>query len=212
MSVPNGEVPVTVSRHSGAKQTGETAPTKWGWVERSIWTKRMLEALEDGVRGGVWYSLIDKVYDIRTLRAAWQRVKANGGVAGSDHQSINVFERNEERNLAKLQEELRTNTYRPRPILRKYINKPGSREKRPLGIPTVRDRVVQGAVRLVVEPIFERQFAQNSYGFRPERGCKDALRLVHKLMKEGYIWVVDADLRSYLETSSYYTPFHGRLS
>ncbi|RPJ09846.1 MAG: group II intron reverse transcriptase/maturase [Deltaproteobacteria bacterium] len=157
----------------------------------------MLEALEQGVKGGVWFSLIDKVYRPETLRRAWLRVKANKGGAGTDHQSIEGFERDLERNLHKLHEELRTGSYQPRPILRTYIEKPGSRDKRPLGIPCVRDRVVQSALRFVVEPIFERIFHPRSYGFRPERGCKDALREVDRLLKAGYVWVVDADFEDY---------------
>jgi RNA-directed DNA polymerase len=156
----------------------------------------MLEALEQGVKGGVWFSLIDKVYRPETLRGAWLKVKANKGGAGTDHQSLEGFERELERNLNKLHEELRTGSYQPRPILRTYIEKPGSRDKRPLGIPCVRDRVVQSAVRFVVEPIFERIFHARSYGFRPERGCKDALREVDRLLKAGYVWVVDADLEN----------------
>jgi RNA-directed DNA polymerase len=102
--------------------------------------------------------------------------------------------------LKRLSEELRTGTYRPQAIRRHDIAKPGSQEKRPLGIPTVRDRVVQTALRLVLEPIFERDFARHSYGFRPGRGCKDALRRVDELLKSGHIHVVDADLQSYFDT------------
>jgi RNA-directed DNA polymerase len=172
----------------------------WDWVERSIWTERMLEALEKGVKGGVWFSLIDKVYRPTTLHAAWLRVKANKGSAGSDRQSIRDFERNLEGNLDRLHQELREGSYRPRPIRRVYIDKPGSKDKRPLGIPCVRDRVVQAALCLVIEPIFEKEFVDSSYGFRPGRGCKDALREVERLLKDGYIHVVDADLKSYFDS------------
>lgn len=196
MSIENENKSVKVS--SGTKQTGETQAMDW--VERSIWTDRMLEALEQGVKGGVWFSLIDKVYRPKTLYAAWQAVKRNRGSAGTDHESIDRFEQKLEENINKLSEELQTETYRPRPIKRTYIDKPGSREKRPLGIPTVRDRLVQTAIRLVIEPIFERQFRPSSYGFRPNRGCKDALREVEKRLKDGYTHVVDADLRSYFDS------------
>jgi len=207
MSEPSEAQSVQVLSCGGAKQTEEIRPMDWAWVERSVWTDRMLEALQKGVKGGVWFSLIDKLWRERTLYEAWLRVKANKGSAGSDHQSIQDFERHLERNIEKLGEELRTGTYRPRPIKRVYIDKPGSREKRPLGIPAVRDRVVQAALRIVVEPIFERAFAPQSYGFRPGRGCKDALRKVDRLLKAGHTWVVDADLKSYFDS----IPHHGLM-
>jgi RNA-directed DNA polymerase len=183
-----------------AKQAGETEPDPWGWVERAVWTDRMLEALEKGVKGGVWFSLIDKVYRPQVLFAAWCQVRVKGRAVGSDHQSLEQFEKHLGANLAKLEEELRTGTYRPRPIRRAYIDKPGSKEKRPLGIPAVRDKVVQTALKMVIEPIFEWEFLETSFGFRPGRGCKDALRRVERLLNSGYTWVVDADLKSYFET------------
>ncbi len=192
----NEERPAEVSRPDGTKRAGEARSEKWAWVERTVWTDRMLEALEQGVKGGVWFSLIDKVYRPETLRQAWLKVKRNKGGAGTDHQTLEGFERELERNLNKLHEELRTGSYRPRPILRTYIEKPGSRDKRPLGIPCVRDRVVQSAVGFVVEPIFERIFHPQSHGFRPGRGCKDALREEERLLKAGHVWVVDADLEN----------------
>jgi RNA-directed DNA polymerase len=160
----------------------------------------MLEALERGVKGNVWFSLIDKVCRPATLKAAWLSVKANGGSAGSDHQSIKEFERDLEANLTRLEEELRRGTYSPRSIRRVYIDKPGSKDKRPLGIPAVRDRVVQAALRITIEPIFEREFLPGSYGFRPNRGCKDALREVDQHLKSGHIHIVDADIRAYFDS------------
>ncbi len=160
----------------------------------------MLTTLAEGVRGGKWYSLMDKVHAERTLRAAFARVKANQGASGVDHVTVEMFETELDDNLGRLGEELRTGKYRPQAIRRHYIPKPGSREKRPLGIPTVRDRVVQTALRMVLEPIFERDFAAQSYGFRPGRGCKDALRRVDELRKDGYVFIVDADLKSYFDT------------
>lgn len=199
MNIPN-EAPPAAVQAVEAKQAGEIQSLKWDWVERSVWTDRMLDALENGVKGGVWFSLIDKVVRPGTLHAAWLRVKANQGSAGTDHQSIEDFEVNLAKNLRQLEEELFSGHYRPRPILRVYIDKPGSKDKRPLGIPTVRDRVVQAALRFVIEPIFEREFRANSYGFRPGLGCKDALREVDRLLKSGYIHVVDADLKSYFDS------------
>jgi len=160
----------------------------------------MLTALEEGVKGGVWFSLIDKVHSVKNLRSAFRAVKANRGAAGTDHQTIEMFEAKLEANLRHLAEDLRVGTYRPQPIRRTYIPKPGTQEHRPLGIPTVRDRVAQAAVRHVLEPIFERDFAAHSYGFRPGRSCKDALRRVDDRLKAGYTWVVDADLQSYFDT------------
>jgi RNA-directed DNA polymerase len=198
MTTPHEEQSAQV--RATAKQAEETRCAKWNWVDHSVWTERMLEALETGVKGGVWFSLIDKVHRPSTLYAAWLTVKANKGSAGSDHQSIEAFEKELSRNLDILEEELRSDTYRPRPIRRVYIDKPGSKDKRPLGIPAVRDRVVQAALRLVIEPIFEKEFVSHSYGFRPGLGCKDALREVDLLLKAGYIWVVDADLKSYFDS------------
>jgi RNA-directed DNA polymerase len=160
----------------------------------------MLAALEQGVKGGKWYSLMDKVYAEGTLEAAFEEVAANKGAAGVDHVTIEEFARDLDANLKRLSEGLRSGSYRPQAIRRHYIPKSGSQEKRPLGIPTVRDRVVQAALRMVLEPIFERDFAAQSYGFRPGRGCKDALRRVDELLKAGYNHVVDADLKSYFDS------------
>lgn len=182
-----------------AKQAGEIRD-RWNWVEPSVWTERMLTALEKGVKGGKWFSLIDKVYALTNLRAGFAKVKANRGAAGVDHQSIEMFEAHLEENLERLSRSLREGSYRPQAIRRQWIPKPGSKEKRPLGIPTVRDRVVQAALLNVLEPIFEWEYAAQSYGFRPNRGCKDALRRVEELLKGGYNWVVDADLKSYFDT------------
>ncbi|HEV2963862.1 MAG TPA: group II intron reverse transcriptase/maturase [Candidatus Angelobacter sp.] len=173
---------------------------RWSWVEPAVWTDRMLAALETGVQGGQWFSLIDKVYSLPNLRRAFARVKANDGAAGVDQETVQAFASHEEANLEKLAGLLRARKYRPQAVRRAWINKLGGKQKRPLGIPTIRDRVVQGAVGQVIEPIFERDFAEHSYGFRPQRGCKDALRQVDHLLEQGYPWVVDADLKSYFDT------------
>jgi len=181
-----------------AKQVGEVR-SRWLWVEPSVWTDRMLTALEKGVKGSKWFSLIDKVYSPANLLSAFARVKANDGSAGVDRQTIVMFENHLGKNIEHLTKSLRDETYRPQAIRRVWIPKPGNKEKRPLGIPTVRDRVAQAALRQVLEPIFERDFAEHSYGFRPNRGCKDALRRVDALMKKGYTWIVDADLKGYFD-------------
>jgi RNA-directed DNA polymerase len=160
----------------------------------------MLATLAQGVRGGRWHSLIDKLYPTTTLRAAFTVVSANRGAAGVDHVTIERYASDLDAHLGRLSEALRTGTYRPQAIRRHYIPKLGSQEMRPLGIPTVQDRVVQTALRMVLEPIYERDFAAQSYGFRPGMGCKDALRRVDELLKAGYVHVVDADLKSYFDT------------
>lgn len=184
-----------------AKQGAETSTTSrnWSWVEAAVWTERMLSALANGVKGGKWYALIDKVYAPATLSAAWAKVQANKGAAGVDRQSIERFASRSDVYLTELATALRAGAYRPQAVRRVDIPKDDGRT-RPLGIPTVKDRIVQQAVRLVIEPIFEQGFAEGSYGFRPGRGCHDALREVERLIKDGYTHVVDADLRSYFDT------------
>jgi RNA-directed DNA polymerase len=190
---PPSAVPATATQ-------GGDVQARWGWTEPAVWTERMLTALEQGVKGGVWFSLIDKVFAERSLRAAMAKVVANHGAPGIDHVSVEAFAEAADANVAKLQQTLRDGSFEPQAIRRAYIPKPGSTEQRPLGIPTVRDRVVQAAVRQVMEPIFEKEFARHSYGFRPRRGCKDALRRVDELLKSGYVYVVDADLKSYFDS------------
>ena len=181
------------------KQAGDTR-VRWAWVEPTVWTERMLTALETGIQGGQWYSLMDKVYALANLRSAFARVKANAGAAGVDHQTVEGYAHRLEENVEQLAQALKGGTYRPQAVRRVWIDKLGSKDKRPLGIPTVRDRIAQGALRHVMEPIFEREFAEQSYGFRPGRGCKDALRRVEELLKAGNLWVVDADLKRYFDT------------
>jgi len=169
------------------------------WIETSIWTRNMLTALGNGVKGGKWFSLIDKVYSLKTLNIAWEQVKSNKGSAGIDKVSIEKFELKAEIYLKELEQSLREHSYNPQPVKRVYIPKAGGK-KRPLGIPVVKDRIVQTAIKMVIEPIFENEFLDSSYGFRPNRGCKDALREVDNLLKDGYSWVLDADLQSYFDT------------
>lgn len=198
MTTRMGEAePATVPAE--AKQAGETGD-RWSWVEPSVWTPRMLTALEQGVKGGKWFSLIDKVYAPDNLAAAFTRVAANGGAAGVDHQTVAQYESQLSVNQEKLATELKDGSYCPRAVRRVWIDKPGTKERRPLGIPTVRDRVAETALRNVMEPIFERDFGEQSYGFRPQRGTKQALRRVDALLKAGYTWVVDADLKSYFDS------------
>ena len=182
-----------------ATQGAETPERSWSWVEVSVWNERMLAALENGVKGGKWFSLIDKVYRPATLLAAWRKVAANAGAAGVDRQSVEQFAARAEDYLGELEAALKAGSYEPLAVLRVEIPK-GPGKMRPLGIPAVKDRIVQTALKLVMEPIFEHEFLATSYGFRPGRGCKDALREVDRLLKEGYTHVVDADLKSYFDT------------
>jgi len=171
----------------------------WSWVEASVWTERMVSALANGVKGGRWYSLIDKVRAPATLEAAWDNVQANDGAAGVDRQSIERFAANEDLYLADLAAALREGSYRAQPVRRVDIPK-GDGRTRPLGIPTVKDRIAQTAVKFALEPIFEATFCPASYGFRPGRGCKDALREVDQLIADGHTFVVDADLAGYFDS------------
>ena len=132
MTKPTEIQPVAVPER--AIRTGKTRDPRF-WVEPTVWTERMLTALDQGVKGGKWFSLIDKVHPERTLAAAYAKVAANQGAAGVDHVTIAMFAEHLDENLKRLSEQLRTGMYRPQAIRRHYIPKPGSQEKRPLGIP-----------------------------------------------------------------------------
>jgi RNA-directed DNA polymerase len=159
-------VPETATQGAEARRRGQ-----WWWTEALIWTERMVSALGNGVKGGKWYSLMDKVVRPTTLEAAWRKVARNQGAAGVDGQSIERFTAQAEQYLQELQHSLETGSYRPHPVKRVEIPK-GDGRTRPLGIPTVKDRIVQTALKMVIEPIFETQFRPGSYGFRPGRSCK----------------------------------------
>jgi RNA-directed DNA polymerase len=182
-----------------AQQAGEI-PSQWRWVEPCAWTVRMLTALIQGVKGDKWFRLFDKVFAERNLWRAFQQVAAKRGAPGVDHETVEQFARKLPDSIWELSDLIKSGTFAPQAIRRVHIPKPGTNETRPLGIPTVRDRVVQAAIVNVIEPIFERDFAEHSYGFRPNRGCKDALRRVDKLLKAGYTHVVDADLKGYFDS------------
>ncbi len=169
-------------------------------AERGVWTEPMLVALERGLKGNKWFSLIDKVSTERTLQLALEKVRSNAGACGVDGITIGRFEQNSQSRLLAVNEQLKRGIYQPKPVKRVWIDKPGSVDKRPLGIPTVTDRVVETAVRMVIEPIFENRFAKHSYGFRPGRGCKDALRRVEELLRAGRTHVVDVDIKGYFDT------------
>lgn len=169
----------------------------WG-AKAHIWTASMLKALENKLGGGKWFALNDKVFALKTLRQAYEQVRKNGGAAGVDHVTIDEFGKRLEEEITKASEQIRLGSYQPQKIKRVEITKPGG-GKRPLGIPTIRDRVVQTAIRDTIEPIFERKFEDSSYGFRPKRGSKDALRKVDELLKKGNYYIVDADIKGYFD-------------
>ncbi len=202
MTNPTEHTPATVppAQQAGATFAEGEILSRWRWVEPCAWTVRMLTALEQGVKGDKWFRLYDKVFSERNLLAAFQQVAAKKGAAGIDHVTTQQFERQLPDSIWELSDALKNGTFSPQAIRRVHIPKPGSAETRPLGIPTVRDRVVQAAIVNVIQPIFERDFAEHSYGFRPGRGCRDALRRVDQLVKQGYVHVVDADLKSYFDT------------
>jgi RNA-directed DNA polymerase len=175
-------------------------------AQRGVWSEKMLVALENGVKGNQWFSLIDKVSRLNVLELAWGQVQSNAGACGVDGITVERFDQDSQQRLLAVSEHLQRNAYQPQPVKRVWIPKPGSAEKRPLGIPTVRDRVVQTALKMVIEPIFEREFAEQSYGFRPGRSCQDALRRVDELLKSGHVHVVEVDIRGYFDAIP-----HGRL-
>ena len=191
-------IPVTVP--FAATPIGEI-PGIARWAHTSIWTERMLTTLlANKVRGGKWHTLIDKVFDELNLFCSARKVLGKKGAAGIDRQTVDDFAEHERDELRWLQDQLREGTYVPSPVRRTWIPKPGSSEKRPLGIPTVRDRVVQTALVHVIEPILEATFHERSFGFRHGRGCHHALRCVEELLNSGFVYVVDADLKGYFDS------------
>jgi len=194
------EVKLPIVSSANLTKQGRETQSRWEWVEQSVWNERMLSALETGVKGNQWFSLIDKVYSPKNLEAAFAKVAKNKGAAGVDRVCVQKFAEKKSQQLNILNRQLREGTYQPKDIRRVYIPKIGDPKGRPLGIPAVRDRIVQTALRNVCEPIFERGFAERSYGFRPGRGCKDALREVDNYLNKGYRWVVDVDIKGYFDT------------
>src|SRR6202140_3228876 len=156
--------------------------------------------------------LYDKMWREDILLHAYELAKANKGAPGVDGQSFEQIESaGREKWLEGIRNDLRAKTYQPQAVRRVMIPKPGGGE-RPLGIPTIRDRVVQTAAKLLLEPIFEADFDPNAYGYRPKRIARDAIQKVHKLLCEGYADVVDADLSKYLDTASYCPLVHDNCS
>ncbi len=181
-----------------ARPVGETASIAQ-WAHHFVWTDRMLDTLQRGVKGGKWHALIDKVFDRRNLFASAKKVLGKKGAAGVDRQTVSRFKERQSNELQRLHEQLHEGTYQPSPVRRVWIPKPGGSEKRPLGIPTIRDRICQTAALHVIEPILDNEFHDRSFGFRHGRSCHDALQCVSDLLQAGYVYVVDADLKGYFD-------------
>jgi RNA-directed DNA polymerase len=186
--------------HCGENLLGK----QWGTLRLSeaslqVWTPRMLEALARGNQGRQWHTLMDKVFSPKTLSLALRAVCENQGAPGVDGQTTQSVAQKAAEEIATIQRLLYENKYEPRPAKRVWIDKAGSTQKRPLGLPTVRDRIVQKSLHIILEPIFERDFCAHSYGFRPGRQAQQAVERVEDLLKEGYHWVVDADIKGYFD-------------
>jgi len=163
-------------------------------LQRKLYLKAKQE------RSFKFYVLFDKIYSWRFLKEAYRRVKANRGASGVDNVDFEqVEEYGVEKYLTGLQDELRTKTYRPQPVLRVHIPKANGK-MRPLGIPTIKDRIVQMSCKMVLKPIFEADFEDSSYGFRPKRSAKDAMRRIKENLKAGKTEILDADLSSFFDT------------
>lgn len=182
-----------------AKQESEAGILKKIKAETVVWTERMLAALVSGVKGGKWFSLWDKVWRQSTLERAWELVRKNRGAGGVDGVTIERFDGMKDKCLDELHEDLKNGSYKPEAVRRVYIPK-GDGTQRSISIPCVKDRIVQAALKMTLEPIFEKEFLSMSYGFRPGIGAKNGLREVDNLIKCGYTWVVDADVQKYFDT------------
>jgi len=178
-------------------------PAKIRTLQRKLYAKAKQEP------GYRFYALYDKVYRADLLRHAYRLVRSKKGAPGVDGVSFAAIEAEEgvEKFLEGLAEEVKSRTYRPRPVRRVMIPKADG-SQRPLGIPAIRDRVVQMAVKLTIEPIFEADFCDCSYGFRPRRSAHDAVDDVAASLRQGHCQVIDADLSKYLDRSSYCPPVH----
>lgn len=174
------------------------------WDRYPAWTEAMRAAL--GQRRGPkskWFSLVNRMTEERQLEAAWQRIdrrtvgEARRRGAGVDGVTVEDFQKQAGEEIPRLAEEIRSGRYRPRPVRRHYIPKAGSRKKRPLGLPCCRDKVVQEALKSLIEPIFEVEFLEGNHGYRPERSTETACRHLESYLEQGCHWVVDADIRNF---------------
>ena len=164
---------------------------------RELQIKLYLSAKKSSSRR--YHALYDKIYRMDVLKRAWKVVKENGGCAGIDKETIQTIEgTGVDKVLKEIAEQLREGTYRPQPVQRVEIPKDNGKT-RPLGIPIVRDRIVQAAVKLIIEPVFEADFKDCSYGFRPKRNAHQALETIRKACNNKGIWVLDADIKGYFD-------------
>jgi RNA-directed DNA polymerase len=203
-NAPGGKGPCGGYGSSGGKREGMAGkpgpnhPTRSNPRDKVRQLQRCLYAAAKRQPGRRFHALMDRIYRGDVLWEAWRRVRKNRGAAGVDAQTLVAVEQyGVERFLEELGADLRAGAYRPQAVLRRYILKGDGRKQRPLGIPTVRDRVVQMAAKLVLEPIFEADFCPCSYGFRPRRSATEALETLRKLGAQGYNHVLDADLPDY---------------
>jgi RNA-directed DNA polymerase len=147
-----------------------------------------------------YHSLIDKVWSMDNLVQAWKRVRANKGAPGIDGTSIQAFERDLGKHLLTIQRQLKENRYKPKPVQRVYIPKRNGKKLRPLGIPTVKDRIVQQALKQILEPIFEDNFLPQSFGYRPGKGALEAVERVRRYVQIfGYRGVADMDIKGFFD-------------
>jgi RNA-directed DNA polymerase len=161
--------------------------------------KRSLRVVENSKKKRKWYSLMDKVLNYQNLEQAFYDVKKNRGSHGVDKVTIKEYKIDLEHNLRVLQESLRLKTYRAKPVRRVFIPKADG-TKRPLGIPTVEDRILQAATKRILEPIFEQKFLDCSFGFRPNRSAHMAIDKIRQDLMDGYNFVIDADIKTYFDS------------
>jgi len=158
-----------------------------------------LKKFRERFPGRKFFQLIDKIYDMGNLKDAWKQVKSNKGCAGIDKQSITDFQKQSEQHLGEIQRAVKNGTYQATPVLRKFIPKRNG-TLRPLGIPTVKDRILQQATKNVIEQIFEMKFLECSYGYRPNKSAHQAVEQIKKYIRQGYTWVIDADVERFFDS------------
>jgi len=158
-----------------------------------------LKKFREHFPGRKFFQLIDKIYDVDNLKDAWKKVKSNKGCAGIDKQSINDFKKQSEQHLREIQRAVKNGMYKATPVLRKFIPK-GKNQFRALGIPTVKDRILQQATKNVIELIFEMKFLECSYGYRPNKSAHQAVEQIKKYVDQGYTWAIDADVEKFFDS------------